>query len=127
MSLSEELLSVMVVGPPGIRRNSLISLLRSHVRIGTIHLADDLHAAQTMLADACIHFVIADTALSSAHVLDLIQWVRAATPDVHCIALTDGAEEVDAYMTAGAAQVLYRSVLDEHLLHAALAAHSKKK
>jgi DNA-binding NarL/FixJ family response regulator len=119
-------MSVLLVAPPGIRRNSLLSLLRAQIEAESIRLADDIHAAEAALLEAGAHFLIADTALSQAVVLDLIRSVREMAPTVHFIALTDGSEDAETLLAAGAAKVLYRGVLDEEILHAALTAGRKR-
>lgn len=119
-------MSVLLVAPPGIRRNSLLSLLRAQLEAERIHLADDLHAAMVHLEEAGAHFLIADAALSHGVMLELIATVRQLAPSVHLIALTDGSEEADIYLAAGAARVLYRGMLNEDLLHAALGVRGDK-
>lgn len=64
--------------PPGIRRSSLLSLLRARIEAESIWLADDIHAAKAALLEAGAHCLIADAALSQAVVLDLLRTVRQA-------------------------------------------------
>ena len=106
---------VLIAARPGIMRNSLVSYLRGIPGIHAIFPVDDAITALQVARDSKPKFAVLDSDLSEDAVLRLIEKIHNEQPETVSIVLVESIRQKELCTSRGAAHVLLKGLLDEHL------------
>ncbi len=122
MSPVAQPISVMIVAPPGIWRDALVSLVRAQENLALSAVADNLPAVRAKIETEPLHVLIADIVLGESQLAHFTGWLHDAYPGVRSVVAVDMQHQQASSLAAGANATLLKGCLDEALLKEALAA-----
>ncbi len=122
MSPVAQPISVMIVAPPGIWRDALVSLVRAQENLALSAVANNLPAVRTKMDADPLHVLIADIGLGESQLAQFTRWLHDAFPNVRCVVAVDMQHQQASSLAAGAHATLLKGCLDEAVLQEAMAA-----
>ena len=113
---------VLVIAPPGIWRDALVSLVRAQSDFRVIHALDNFPSACARLTEQHADVVIADNGVDENAMPAFIAWLHALDGAVRCVVAVDTQVQQVRCLAAGAHATLLKGWLDEAALRRAIAA-----
>jgi DNA-binding NarL/FixJ family response regulator len=108
----------LIVARSGAMQQALTTVLSSIPEIEIVGTADDGFSALEIVKAHQPALVMVDDNLPNGEVLNLIRYLKKDWPQTKTIALTDGTQQKQALLAAGADTVLLRGIPAEQIIEA---------
>jgi len=118
--MREQIVTILLVGPPGLLRNALLAFVRATPKLEVIGLAHNSRLALEMTRTLQPAILLVDADLPDDGMLGLLRQMRSEQVSVKFITLSNNLPQQQACLHAGADQSLLKGFLGENLTNALL-------